>query len=215
MLYIHGCTINSEYCYIALLHCLCRFLSHPPQNTVGTLLLCRHSQIHVPNRPFPPEQQQEVWWHRITKQFLLLLSLSLLKIHNNFFNIEYSYYYSYCIAVNFSIFRSRSTLSGRKKKTNAVSSLWQLRALISLLNFKRSVWNQNVWLGQKWSRAGFYHANSGWLWGPFLIIPGTYVKAGYQRPTQTHSTGILCLHGCLALCFFDQTPSQKQTHPAH
>lgn len=76
-------------------------------------------------------------------------SLSLLKIHNNFFNIEYSYYYSYCIAVNFSIFRSRSTLSGRKKKTNAVSSLWQLRALISLLNFKRSVWNQNVWLGQK------------------------------------------------------------------
>ena len=73
-----------------------------------------------------------------------------------------------------------------------------------------AVWNQNVRRGPccaKATLAGFYHAHRGLL-GPWLIIPGTYMKAG--RQASQHNTGLLCPQelACPRLCSFDRRPDR-------
>ena len=110
----------------------------------------------------------------------------------------------------------------KKKQTNALSSLWQLRALISLLKSKQAAWNQNCW--------EVFKSHPGWLLsrpqgfclpGPFGSsfpehISGQRPAAGHQGPHSTqhtaHSTDLLCLQElpCPRLCSFDRRPAGQK-----
>lgn len=109
----------------------------------------------------------------------------------------------------------------KKSQTNALSSFWQLRALISGISLLKP--NQKLhgirMLGEgralccaKATLVGFYHA-TGVCWGPLLIIPGTYMNARqaiktHAAHTGQHSTGLLRLQElpCPRLCSFDRRP---------
>jgi len=90
----------------------------------------------------------------------------------------------------------------KKKQTNALSSLWQLRALISLLKSKQAAWNQNCW--------EVFKSHPGWLLsrpqGPFGSsfpehISGQRPAAGHQDPHSTQHTAqtFSVCRSCLAL----------------
>jgi len=108
----------------------------------------------------------------------------------------------------------------KKKQTNALSSLRQLCALISLLKSKQAAWNQNCW--------EVFKSHPGWLLsrpqgfclpGPFGSsfpehISGQRPAAGHQDPHRhtAHSTDLLCLQElpCPRLCSFDRRPAGQK-----